>query len=140
MKRLLVWVSLIATVLPLIAVILMGFGTPERNLFGIIASAYGLVALGVVLMTNQGVKRRNRGVLAMFIIGFWLIGFVSLCSFWMVWDQCVFHSPSRSLVFFPLWLNERAKEKIESAGGRKAYYERYGAGAVSTLLEDQTIN
>jgi hypothetical protein len=34
-------------------------------------------------------------------------------------------------------LEGRAKENVERAGGRQAYYERYGAGAVSTLLEAQ---
>jgi hypothetical protein len=41
-------------------------------------------------------------------------------------------------VFFPLWLNGRAKENVDNAGGRKAYYEKYGAGAVSALLESQS--
>jgi hypothetical protein len=140
MKRLFVWVSLITGVLPGIAVILTGFGTPEglRKPFGIIAAACGFAAFWAVALTKETVNRGNRRVLAGLIIASALIGLVSLCVYWIVSDQCVFESPRRSSVFFPLWLEGRAKEKVESAGGRKAYYEGYGAGAVSTLLEDQT--
>ena len=140
MKRLFAWVSLITGVLPGIAVILKGFGTPEdlRKPFGIIAAACGFVAFGVVALTKETVNRASRRVLAGLIIASSLIGLVSLGVYWMVLDQCVFQSPRRSSVFFPLWLEGRAKEKVERAGGRKAYYEGYGAGAVSTLLEDQT--
>jgi TIR domain len=141
MKRLFVWASLLTGVLPGIAVILNGFGTPEdfRKPFGIIAAACGFVAFGVVALTKETVNRGNRRVLAGLIIASALIGLGSLCVYWIVLDQCVFQSPQRSGVFFPLWLEGRAKEKVESAGGRKAYYENYGAGAVSTLLEDQTV-
>ena len=140
MKQFFVWVSLITGVLPGIAVILHGFGTPEelRMSFGILAAACGLMAFGVVILIKETVSLGNRRVLAGLIIGSALIGLVSLCAYWIVLDQCVFQSPQRSSVFFPLWLTGRAKENVERAGGRQAYYERYGAGAVSTLLEGQT--
>jgi len=133
-------VSLITGVLPGTAVILNGFGTPEelRMPFGILAAACGFMAFGVVILIKETVSRGNRRVLACLIIAFAFIGLVSLCAYWIVLDQCVFQSPQRSSVFFPLWLEGRAKENVESAGGRQAYYERYGAGAVSTLLENQT--
>jgi TIR domain len=66
------------------------------------------------------------------------IGLGSLGAYWIVLDRCAFQSPQRSSVFFPLWLEGRAKKNVERAGGRQAYYERYGAGAVSTLLDGQT--
>jgi hypothetical protein len=140
MKRLFVWVSLITGVLPGLAVILHGFGTPEelRMPFGILAVACGFMAFGVVILIKETVSRGNRRVLSGLIIGSALVGLVSLCAYWIVLDQCVFQSPQRSSVFFPLWLEGRAKENVERAGGHQAYYERYGAGAVSTLLEGQT--
>jgi hypothetical protein len=140
MKRIFVWVSLLTGVLPGIAVILKSFGTPEnlRNPFGIIAAACGLVAFGAVVLTKETVRRGNRRALAGLISASALIGLVSLCGYWIVLDQCVFQSPQRSSVFFPLWLEGRVKENVDRAGGRKAYYESYGAGAVSTLLEGQT--
>jgi hypothetical protein len=140
MKRIFVWVSLLIGVLPGIAVILNGFGTPQelRMPFGIIAAACGLVAFWVVVLTKEMVRRGNRRVLAGLIMASALIGLVSLCVYWIVLDQCVFQSPQRSSVFFPLWLEGRVKEHVDRAGGRKAYYESYGAGAVSTLLEGQT--
>jgi hypothetical protein len=140
MKRLFAWVSLVTSVLPGMAVVLHGFGTPEglRLPFGILAAACGFTAFGVVIVIKETVSRGNRRVLAGLIIGSALVGLVSLCAYWIVLDQCVFQSPQRSSVFFPLWLGGRAKENVESAGGRKAYYERYGAGAVSTLLQGQT--
>jgi hypothetical protein len=140
MKRLFLWVSLISSVLPGMAVILNGFGTPQelRTPFGILAAACGLMAFGLVILIKETVSRGNRRVLAGLIIASALVGLVSLCAYWMVLDQCVFQSPQRSSVFFPLWLEGRAKENVERAGGRQAYYERYGAGAVSTLLEGQT--
>jgi hypothetical protein len=140
MKPVFVWVNLITGVLPGMAVILNGFGTPEelRMPFGILAAACGLVAFGVVMLIKKAVSLGNQRVLAGLVIGSALVGLGSLGAYWIVLDQCVFQSPQRSSVFFPLWLEGRAKENVESAGGRKAYYERYGAGAVSTLLEGQT--
>ena len=140
MKRLFVWVDLITGVLPGMIVILHGFGTPEelRMPFGILAAACGLVAFGVVILIKKAVSRGDRRVLAGLMIVSAFIGLVSLCAYWIVLDRCVFQSPEHSSVFFPLWLEGRAKENVDSAGGRQAYYERYGAGAVSTLLEGQT--
>jgi hypothetical protein len=92
----------------------------------------------LLVLIKESVKRGNRKVLAGIIVAFGLTGLVSLCSYWIVLDQCVFHSPDRSAVFFPIWLNGRAKENVENAGGRKAFYEKYGAGAVSALLESQS--
>jgi hypothetical protein len=139
MKGLFVWVSLITGVLPGTAVILNGFGTPEdlRMPFGIIAATCGFVAFGVVVLIKETVGRGNRKLLAGLIIVFAFVGSVSLCAYWIVLDQCVFQSPQRTSVFFPLWLESRAKENVDSAGGRKAYYEKYGAGAVATLLQGQ---
>ena len=101
MKNILSWVSLITSVLPGIAVILNGFGTPEdlRKPFGIIAAACGFVAFGVVALTKETVNRASRRVLAGLIIASSLIGLVSLGVYWMVLDQCVFQSPQRSSVF-----------------------------------------
>jgi hypothetical protein len=140
MKRLFIWVSLITGVLPGTAVILNGFGTPEelRMPFGIIAAACGFVAFGGVALIKETVSRGNRRVLAGLVIASAFIGLVSLGAYWILLDQCVFQSPQHSSAFFPLWLEGRAKENVERAGGRQAYYERYGAGAVSTLLENQT--
>jgi hypothetical protein len=140
MKSIFSWVSLITGLLPGIAVILNGFGTPEelRKPFGIIAAVCGFVAFGLLVLIKESVKRGNTKVLAGIIVAFGLTGLVSLCSYWIVLDQCVLHSPDRSAVFFPLWLNGRAKENVENAGGRKAFYEKYGAGAVATLLQGQT--
>jgi hypothetical protein len=139
MKRILSWVSLVTGLLSGIAVILNGFGTPEelRNPFGIVAAACGFVAFGLVELIRGSVRRGNRKVLAGIIVVFGLTALVSLSSYWLVLDQCALSSPNRSSVFFPLWLSGRAKENVEAAGGRKAYYEKYGAGAVSTLLLSQ---
>ena len=106
--------------------------------FGILAAACGLVAFGVVILIKKAVSRGDRRVLAGLMSVSAFIGLGSLGAYWIVLDWCAFQSPQRSSVFFPLWLDGRAKENVESAGGRKAYYERYGAGAVSTLLEGQT--
>jgi len=140
MKSIFSWVSLITGVLPGIAVILNGFGTPEelRKPFGIMAAVCGFIAFGVIAFIRESVRRGNRKVLAGIVIAFGLIGLFSLCSYWSILDQCVFYSPKRSAVFFPLWLNGQAKEDINSAGGPKAFYEKYGAGAVSALLESQS--
>jgi len=72
------------------------------------------------------------------IIAFGLTGVVALSSYWIVLDRCVFYSANRSSVFFPLWLNGRAKADVNSAGGPVAFYENYGAGGVSALLESQS--
>jgi hypothetical protein len=140
MKNIFSWVSLVTGLLPGIAVILNGFGTPDelRNPFGIVAGVCGFLAFGLVVLIRESVRRGNRKVLAGIIIAFGLTGLVSLCSYWIILDHCVFNSPDRSSVFFPLWLNGRAKENVDNVGGRKAYYEKYGAGAVSTLLESQS--
>jgi hypothetical protein len=139
MKRLFVWVTLFIGVLPGMVVILNGFGTPEelRMPFGIIAAACGFAAFGVVVLIQEAISRANRRVLAGLIIASTFVGLVSLCAYWIVLDQCIFESPQRSSVFFPLWLENHAKEKVDSAGGPKAYYEKYGAGAVATLLQGQ---
>jgi hypothetical protein len=139
MKRLFLCVGLVSGVLPGIAVVLNGFGTPEelRTPFGVIAAACGFVAFWVVVLIKRTVSRGNRRVLVGLIIASASVGLLSLCAYWIVLDQCVFQSPKRSSVFFPLWLKGRAKENVERVGGRQAYYERYGAGAVSTLLESQ---
>ena len=59
MKRVLVWLSLIAAVLPGMAVTLNGFGTPEdlRIPFGIIAIAFGVVAFGATLVAKAAIRR-----------------------------------------------------------------------------------
>ena len=121
MKRLFVWVDLITGVLPGMIVILHGFGTPEelRMPFGILAAACGLVAFGVVILIKKAVSRGDRRVLAGLMIVSAFIGLVSLCAYWIVLDQCVFQSPQRSSVFFPLWLEGRAKETVERVGGAK---------------------
>ena len=140
MKQLFAWVSLVTGILPGMGVVLNGFGTPEdlRLPFGILAAACGLAAFGGMELIKAVVSRGNRRILAGLAIGFALVGLVSLGAYWIVLDRCVFQSPQRSSVFFPLWLEGRAKETVERVGGRQAYYERYGAGAVSTLLEGQT--
>ena len=140
MNDIFTWVSLITAVGPGMALILNGLGTPEelRQPFGILAAACGIVAFGVVLFVKQSLKRRSRQALALLIITFGLVGFISLCSYWIVLDQCVMRAPERSPAFFPLWLDGRAKEIVENIGGRMAYYEKYGPGAVSKLLETQT--
>jgi hypothetical protein len=139
MKRLFLWVGLVSGVFPGVALVLNGFGTPQelRTPFGVMAAACGLVAFCVVVLIKRTVSRGNRRVLMGLIVASASVGLVSLCTYWIVLDQCVFQSPQRSSVFFPLWLKGRAKENVERAGGRQAYYERYGAGAVSTLLESQ---
>jgi hypothetical protein len=139
MNDIFTWVSLITAVGPGIALILNGFGTPEdlRQPFGILAAACGFVAFGVVLFVKERVKRRRKQTPALLVIAFGLVGFLSLSSYWIVLDQCVMRAPERSPAFFPLWLNNPAKENVENAGGRMAYYERYGPGAVSKLLENQ---
>jgi TIR domain len=139
MKRLFLCVGLVSGVLPGIAVVLNGFGTPEelRTPFGVIAAACGFVAFWVAVLIKRTVSRWNRKVLVGLIIASASVGLVSLSTYWIVLDQCVFRSPQRSSVFFPLSLKGRAKENVERAGGRQAYYERYGAAAVSILLESQ---
>jgi hypothetical protein len=134
------WISLIVGVLPGMALILNGLGTPEdlRQPFGIIAAVCGFVAFGVVLLIRGSIKRLSKKTLALLIIAFGLIGFVSLCSYWIALNRCVFHAPERSPAFFPLWLDGRGKVNVESAGGRMAYYEKYGPGAVSKLVETQS--
>jgi hypothetical protein len=138
MKDVFTWVSLISGVLPGMALILNGFGTPEdlRLPFGIIAAVCGFVAFGVVLLIKQSTSRRSKKVLAIWIIASGLVGFVSLCSYWIVLDHCVFHAPQRSPAFFPLWLDGQAKLSVESAGGRMAFYEKYGPAAVSKLMSE----
>jgi hypothetical protein len=138
MKDVLTWVSLITGILPGMALILNGFGTPEhlRKPFGIIAAVCGILAFGVVLLIKESVSRRSRKVLALCIIAFGLVGFVSLCSYWIVLDQCIFHAPQSSPAFFPLWLDGQAKLSVESAGGRMAFYEKYGPAAVSKLMSE----
>ncbi len=140
MKKIFTWVSLITGVLPGIAVILNGFGTPEelRKPYGIIAAACGFVAFGLVLLIKECVRRGNKKTLAALIIVFGFIGWGSLCAYWIILDQCAFQSAGHSAVFFPVWLDGRAKESVDRAGGRIAYYQKYGAGAVSTLMESQT--
>jgi H+/Cl- antiporter ClcA len=140
MNEISIWVSLITAIGPGMALILNGFGTPEemRQPFGILAGACGFAAFGVVLFVKESFKRRRKKNLALFVIGFGLIGFLSLCSYWIVLDQCVMRAPERSPAFFPLWLDSPAKENVENVGGRMAYYERYGPGAVAKLLETQT--
>src|SRR5260221_809942 len=140
MKDVFTWVSLITGILPGMALILNGFGTPEdlRQAFGIIAAVCGFGAFGVVLLIKESIKRRSKKVLALLIIAFGLVGLVSLCSYWIVLNQCVFHAPQRSPAFYPLWLDGWAKVSVENAGGRVAYYQKYGPGAVSKLLETQT--
>src|SRR5260370_41723470 len=144
MKHIFSWVSLITGVLPGIAVILNGFGTPEelRNPFGIIAAVCGFVAFGIVRLIQEIIKKgnrvRNRVALASLMSAFGLLGLLSLSAYWIVLENCVFQAPRHSAVFFPLWLNGPAKESVKNAGGRKAYYETYGAGAVSSLLDSQT--
>ena len=140
MKRLLVWVSLITGILPGMAMIVNGFGTPEelRMPFGILAATCGFVAFSGVTLIKEMVRWGNRRVLAGLIVGSALVGLASLSAYRIVLDQCVFKSPQRSSVFFPLWVEGHAKESVERAGGRQAYYERYGAGAVSALLENQS--
>jgi len=139
MNEIFTWVSLITAIGPGMALILNGFGTPEelRQPFGILAAACGFVAFGVLLFVKETFKRRSKQTLALLIIAFGLIGFLSLCSYWIVLDQCVMRAPDRSPAFFPLWLDGRAKENVENVGGPMAYYEKYGPGAVSKLLETQ---
>jgi hypothetical protein len=122
------------------AVILNGFGTPEelRKPFGLIAAVCGFVGFGAVQLIREIVKKRNRVAIATLIFASGLIALVSLCVFWLVLEDCVFQAPRRTAVFFPLWLDGPARESVEKAGGRKAYYETYGAGAVSSLLDSQT--
>lgn len=140
MKSVFSWISLITGILPGIAVILSGFGTPEelRKPFGIIAGICGFIAFGLIAFIKERVRRRNKKRLAGIIIACGVIGLTSLCSYWLILSQCVFDSPNRTAVFFPFWLSGRAKKDVDSAGGRNAFYERYGAGAVSTLLETQS--
>jgi len=140
MKNVFSWVSFITGVLPGMAVILNGFGTPEalRRPFGIVAAVCGFVGFGLVALIKENVRREDRKQIAAGIVIFGLIGLVSLCAYWVVLDQCVFNSPDRSPVFYPLWLTGRAKEAVEEAGGRKSFYEMYGAGAVSALLRSQS--
>jgi hypothetical protein len=139
MKDVFIWVSLITGILPGMALILNGFGTPEdlRQPFGIIAAVCGFVAFGVVLLIKESVRRGSKRTLALLVVAFGLVGLVSLCSYWIVLNQCVFHAPQRSPAFYPLWLDGWAKVSVENAGGRAAYYQKYGPGAVSKLLEDQ---
>jgi hypothetical protein len=140
MKDVFTWVSLVTGILPGMALILNGFGTPEdlRQPFGVIAAVCGFVAFGVVLLIKESIKRRSKKTMALLIIAFGLAGLVSLCSYWIVLNQCVFQAPQHSPAFYPLWLDGSGKESVERAGGRMAYYERYGPGAVSKLLEGQT--
>jgi hypothetical protein len=140
MRDVFTWVSLIAGIVPGMALILNGLGTPEdlRQPFGIIAAVCGFVAFGVVLLIKESIKRWGKKTLALLIISFGLVGFVSLCCYWIALNQCVFYAPQRSPVFFPLWLDSQANVRVESAGGRMAYYEKYGPGAVARLLETQT--
>jgi hypothetical protein len=109
-----------------------------RQPFAILAGACGIVAFGVVLFVEKSLKRRSKQTLALLIVAFGLVGFISLCFYWVVLDQSVMRAPERSPAFFPLWLGGRAKENVGNAGGRMAYYEKYGPGAVSKLLETQT--
>jgi hypothetical protein len=140
MKDVFTWVSLITGILPGMALILNGFGTPEdlRQPFGIIAAVCGFVAFGVVLLIKASIKRASKKALALLVVAFGLVGLVSLCAYWIVLNQCVFREPQRSPAFYPLWLDGSAKASVENAGGRAAYYQRYGPGAVSKLLETQT--
>jgi hypothetical protein len=140
MKKTFAWVSLVTGVLPGIAVILNGFGTPEdlRKPFGIIAAACGFVAFGLVQFIKESFRRGNQRALSGLMIAFGFLGVVSLCAYWIILDQCVFQLPEHSAVFFPVWLTGPAKESVNRVGGKMAYYEKYGAGAVSHLLESQT--
>ena len=131
---------MIGGAIPGIAIILDGFGTPAglRMPFGIVAAVCGFVAFGVVLLIKDRIRRQTRKALPYFIIFFGLVGFVSFCLYWIVLNQCVFRAPQHSEVFFPLWLEGSAKERVDSAGGRMAFYDKYGPGAVWKLLETQT--
>jgi hypothetical protein len=107
MKDVFTWVSLITGILPGMALILNGFGTPEdlRQPFGIIAAVCGFVAFGVVLLIKESIKRASKKALALLVVAFGLVGLLSLCSYWIVLNQCVFHEPQRSPAFYPLWLD-----------------------------------
>src|ERR1700693_3892958 len=117
MKNIFSWISLIGGAIPGIAIILDGFGTPAglRMPFGIVAAVCGFVAFGVVLLIKDRIRRQTRKALPYFIIFFGLVGFVSFCLYWIVLNQCVFRAPQHSEVFFPLWLEGSAKERVDSA-------------------------
>jgi hypothetical protein len=140
MKNIFSWISLIGGAIPGIAIILDGFGTPAglRMPFGIVAAVCGFVAFGVVLLIRERIKRQTKKALPYFIIFFGLVSFISFSLYWIVLNQCVFRAPQHSEVFFPLWLEGNAKERVDSAGGRIAFYDKYGPGAVWNLLETQT--
>jgi hypothetical protein len=140
MKAVFSWVSLVIGILPGLTVILIGLGTPAdlRQPFGIIAAAWGLVAFTVVFLINGTAVRPSKKALIGLTVVSGIVGCVLLSSYWIVLDRCVFYSDKRSPAFFPLWLDGQAREDVESVGGRQAYYERYGVGAVSKLVETQS--
>jgi hypothetical protein len=135
------WVSLVTGILPGMALILNGLGTPEaiRQPLGILSVGCGIVAFGAVLFLKESFESQRRQKLALLIVGFGLLGVLSLCAYWLVLELCVFREPERSLAFYPLWLDDRANLSVQSAGGRMEYYEKYGPGAVDTLSESEPI-
>jgi hypothetical protein len=135
------WVSLVTGILRGMALILNGLGTPEnmRQPLGILSAGSGIVAFGMVLFLRESFKGQSRQKLALLIVGFGILGFLSLCAYWFVLELCVFREPDHSPAFYPLWLDERANLSVQSAGGRMAYYDKYGPGAVEALSGSQPI-
>jgi hypothetical protein len=141
MKEAFSWVSLIIGVLPGLTVILIGLGTPAdlRQPFGIVAAAWALLAFVVSgLIKVRAIGSRKKALISLSFV-FGLLGCLSLSSYWVILDRCVYTSSEHSPVFFPLWLDGRAKAEVENAGGRLAFYDRYGAGAVSDLVHSQAV-
>jgi hypothetical protein len=140
MKHAYSWVWMISGVAPAILVILSDLGTPEefKRPFATFAAVAGIVAVVATSAIITSVKRKGRRIDAVIAMALAVIGLTSLVSYWTILEQCAFTSPNRTAVFFPLWLSGTQKAQVNSAGGREAFYERYGAGAVESIVEHQS--
>jgi hypothetical protein len=139
MKGIYSWVWMITGVVPAIGVVLCNVGTPEelKNKFAIYAAVAGITAAGVTMFITASAKRKNKRLSGAIVMVLGLIGLFAFCSYSTLLGQCAFKSADRTSVFFPLWLSGTAKEEIKIGGGRKAFYEKYGAGAVAAILASQ---
>lgn len=139
MKVLFLALSAAFAALPGVAVIASGLGTPPgtgyRLLFGGVIEAFGALALLILWVNQNKLRRRSKRKITRAAVIAGLLCLVFIGAYVLVFRRTVVEH-ERGTVYYPLWLSGNVERMVERAGSRESAIERYGLGGVKNAIDE----
>ena len=138
MDKLLIWASRAVALLPGVAVLATGIGSPPgyEKIFGGLIEAFGAVCL-LVIELNRGRLRKSRRVSvtnAALVAA--ITSFLLFVAYIPLVDYCVVRIPGRTPVYFPLIACRNLQSEISEAGSRAALVNKWGSAEVDEIVRE----